>query len=453
MIPLALSDENGQDSEPNIAVNPAHPRQIVATAFTRDPLGGPLAPVFVSNDGGLTWSLHMIVPGGPVTHDISVAFGTAGDTLYAGTLNGSTSNLNMLRTANPLSPSAMTVLDDRAEEDQPWLSAMTDETGARDSVYAGHNDFNTQPATASVELSQDARTDPSPAGFGTHVVEKRPTSGQDGPPVRTAVHAKGVVYAAFHRWVKVVAQSTTGLDLNVDVVVVRDDEGGGPDPFTALTDQADGEVGVRVAQNVFMRFTGSVGPLGQERIGADLAIAVNPEAAEDVWLAWCDRVGGPAGTDWTMHVRHSTDAGQTWSDDLHTVTNAKNPALAVNASGTLGLMYQQLVGRGAGTQWVTELALTDDAWKTSAGLFRLHIAPSSTPPRTFLPYIGDYLRLVSVGDAFFGVFSGSNVPDMAHFPSGVRYQRNANFVTNTLLGSDGATPVDASIDPFFVALT
>src|SRR5581483_12158758 len=123
--------------------------------------------------------------------------------------------------------------------------------------------------------------------------------------------------------------------------------------------------------------------LGQERIGADLAIAVDPSDAASVWLAWCDRVGGPSGTDWTMHVRHSTDAGQTWSGDLHRVKNAKNPALAVNASGELALMYQQLVGAGALSSWVTEIARTSDAWASPPSIARLHIAPSATPPRTF----------------------------------------------------------------------
>jgi hypothetical protein len=45
------------------------------------------------------------------------------------------------------------------------------------------------------------------------------------------------------------------------------------------------------------------------------------------------------------------------------------------------------------------------------------------------------------------------VPDQSHFPSGIRYQRNANWTTKTLLGTDGATAVAPSIDPFFVSLT
>lgn len=75
MIPRNASGEARQDAEPNIAVNPANPRQIIASAFTRDPLNGPRAPLFVSTDGGLTWQLRLIVPGGPSTSDISLGYG------------------------------------------------------------------------------------------------------------------------------------------------------------------------------------------------------------------------------------------------------------------------------------------------------------------------------------------------------------------------------------------
>ena len=47
------------------------------------------------------------------------------------------------------------------------------------------------------KLSRDARTTPKPSGFKPHVVERRNTLGQDGPPVRTAVGPGGAVYGAF----------------------------------------------------------------------------------------------------------------------------------------------------------------------------------------------------------------------------------------------------------------
>ena len=86
MIPNSLSGETEQDSEPMLAVNPNNPQQIVGTAFTPNPMGGTRAPIFVSTDGGHTWLLNAIVPGGDMTGDITVTFGPKSNNLYAGIL-------------------------------------------------------------------------------------------------------------------------------------------------------------------------------------------------------------------------------------------------------------------------------------------------------------------------------------------------------------------------------
>jgi len=50
-------------------------------------------------------------------------------------------------------------------------------------------------------------------------------------------------------------------------------------------------------------------------------------------------------------------------------------------------------------------------------------------------------------------YRANNISDMANFPHGVHYQRNANFTTNTLLDVSGINPVAISIDPFFFHLS
>ncbi len=60
---------------------------------------------------------------------------------------------------------------------------------------------------------------------------------------------------------------------------------------------------------------------------------------------------------------------------------------------------------------------------------------------------------MAVGNDFYGIFSANNTPDKANFPGGVGYQRNSNFTTRTLLGVNGVTPVNVSIDPFFFKAT
>src|SRR6266702_3220560 len=62
MMPRSLSGETNQDSEPNLAVNPANWREMAASAFTPNPGGSGNAPIYVTTDGGSTWVLNPIVP-------------------------------------------------------------------------------------------------------------------------------------------------------------------------------------------------------------------------------------------------------------------------------------------------------------------------------------------------------------------------------------------------------
>src|SRR5215510_293392 len=135
MIPRSLSGESNQDSEPTIAVNPANPLQIAGSAFTPDPGNGNLAPIFTSLDGGKTWTLKSIVPSsaadGSATSDITVAFSTSSNRLYAGIIRvpfpPNRPRLNILRTDDFQSSATMKVLVDRTGSgvDQPYVQATT----------------------------------------------------------------------------------------------------------------------------------------------------------------------------------------------------------------------------------------------------------------------------------------------------------------------------------------
>jgi hypothetical protein len=452
IIPNSMSGETQQDSEPNLAVNPQNTNDMVATAFTPAPLGGPNAPIYVSTDGGNTWSLRTVVPGNSPTtgtFDITVGFATTSGILYAGTINSSTVQMNILRTASFTSTTPMTLLVARSSEDQPWVvaSSVVVAGSSKDRVWVGNEDGN-QPngETATVDVSLDAATAAPPAGFTPIQLEHRATAviaslgrGKDGPPIRIAWHPDGTVYAVFERW----APGQTFPNLSIDVTVCRDDNwGGSAQPFTALVDSGDHVVGQRIATGQFALFNAI---MGQERLGGDLTIALDPNNSSSVWVAWCNRVGGVSGTDWTLHVRHSSDRGQTWSADIRTITNAKNPSLAVNSTSELALLYQLFTG----TTWDTKLEITSNNWATAVTPLVLHTASATAPSRTFLPYIGDYVRILAVGTDFYGVFCGNNTPNMANFPNGVVYQRNADFTTHKLLSTDGVTEVQPSIDPFF----
>ncbi len=175
---------------------------------------------------------------------------------------------------------------------------------------------------------------------------------------------------------------------------------------------------------------------GQERIGSTLTIGVDPRGGQSgtVFLAWADRVGK---TDYTIHLVKSVDRGKTWSKaDLLTVTNATNPAVAINSSGVVGFVHQQLTGPfkpnhvSAANRWVTHFQTSKDAGTTWNDLV-LATTPANVP------------------HDFYGVFSANNTPDPANFPNGVVFQRNHSTATKTLFDVDGVTHVDVSIDPFF----
>jgi hypothetical protein len=455
IIPRAMSGETNQDSEPNLAVNPTRTRQIAASAFTPNPFGGANAPIFTSSDGGRSWVVVANVPSqaGAATGDITLRFAPNSGNLYTGILRRPGNlRFNILRTGAFQSPTPMTVLVDRESVDQPYVQTATRRRqGAADRVYVGNNDFAAPGGrTATVDFSLDGGAPPPPgppSGFVPARIEARATSGQDGPPIRPAVHRDGTVYAAFYRWTSFVGGVATA-----DVVVVRDDGAAAAAPFTSLLDPNDGLPGCLVVHNRRVPFINQSQPgFGQERfVGSNLTIAVDPRNSSTVYLAWADRVGA---TDYTLHVRRSLDRGVTWSaSDIRTIANATNPALALTDHGVLGFLYQQVVGLGAGQRWVTHFERTANAFAAVNDRILCN-APANAPAPQFIPYIGDYVHVMAVKDTFYGIFSANNTPDRGNFPSGITYQRNADFVAHRLLGLDGVTPVAVSIDPFFFKVT
>src|SRR5262249_51506285 len=177
----------------------------------------------------------------------------------------------------------------------------------KDRVYVGDNDFNASGGqTATIDQSLNGGS-ASPS-FKSIRIESRATSGQDGPPIRPAIHTDGRVYAVFHSWRSFDQNTGNGT---ADIVVVRDDAGGsGPHQFTDLVDPGDGKAGMRVVQGAQFNFGGF---LGLQRTGGDVSIAVDPTNKDIVYVAYND--DQPGGI-YAMHILKSTDGGQTWSAEL-----------------------------------------------------------------------------------------------------------------------------------------
>jgi hypothetical protein len=455
IVPQSLSGETNQDSEPNLAVNPANPKQIAASAFTPAPMGGANAPIYVSTDGGSTWTLNSIVPsaGSIGTGDITLKFAGNSSRLFTAILDGATGDFEVHRTTDFTSPAAMTQLEARSNEDQPYVQATTVMGGAdagKDRAYIGVNDFNASGGkTATMEQTLNGGV--AAPSFNSIRLEKRTTLGQNGPQVRPAVHGDGTIYAAFYRWISSSGSfgANTLVITDAELIVVRDDNwGSGSTPFTALTDTSDGLAGRRVATGLSFPFNQTgVAANGQERWGGDISIAVDPRDSGTVYVAYSTRVSGT----YTLMVTRSLDRGVTWSGTLLSIANAKNPAIAINSLGRVGLVSQQLSGSGSTQRWETHFRDTTDGTTWSDTV--LCTALSQTPARSFSPYIGDYLHMMAVGKDFYGIFSANNTPDLTNFPQGVTYQRNHDFTSKKLFGLDGVTVVNPSIDPFFFKIT
>jgi len=451
IIPEALSSETDPNSEPNLAVNPANPSQIAASAYLPEPMGGNKSSILVSSDGGATWSCRSTVPIDEMQCDVTLRFGGFFNMLYLAALNDSWDFL--ICRSNELARHRM---DDSplrqlgSYKDQPYITAAT--IDKRDRVFVGVNDWDGPPGrTATVVRSLDGIARPPNCNF-THVpiefAASPPPLLRDDAEIRPAVSGDGKkVYAVFNRLSSITGKTRVG-----DVILVRDDDGGnsGAASFTGL-DAVNGVAGFPAVKGRTFLFdwddgtTHYAAELGGDRLGGDLAIAVDPRNANNVYLVWGEVLANQP----VLHVSRSTNGGQQWSGNLYTIVNAKNPGLAINTKGTLAFLYQRVVSPPMGREiWVTQLELTNDDFQTVTSLPLSRFPAAEIASISGQPRLGDYLHLMAVGDVFYGIFSASNVPDQSRFPYGVSFQRYKDLATKKLLDKHG-NEVPSSVDPFF----
>jgi hypothetical protein len=422
VIPNDHSDETNTDSEPDIAVNPNNPHEMVITAFTLPDSGITNGPIFFSTDGGENWSLRFDIPGGK-PNDQTVCFATTSNELYMATLRDGGQQLNVLRGADPSTGTAFTVLETRSVIDQPWVQAISVVGGpdnGKDRIYVGYNDNNVS-QSATIDVCLDARA--SSLTFNQVRLETRAVNVQDGFHIRPIAHRDGTVYAGYQGW-----RSRSGSNVTMDMVVARDDNWG-RNNFTDLKDPSDNKAG-RIVASVVINEDGS---LGGQRADTGFDVQVDPNDSHIVYISWIDN----SGPNTTLRVRRSLNRGVDWSGDLITVDNAALATMAIHINGIVGLLYLQLVSG----KWETHFRATTDGTTWDDTL----LARTATSG-----FIGDYMRLVAVND-FYGVFPAMNTPDPANFfPNGggtFRFQRNTQGTS--LVGNDGVTVISPSLDPFF----
>jgi hypothetical protein len=482
LIPKTNSNEANDDREPNIAVNPANPLQIAATAFTPDSSGATnLVPIFLSQDGGQTWTESSIIPVNanntcPGTCDITLRFAGASNILYVGWLDGDISVFPVTieysvgrATPFPTPPASVTVLENIPESttvrDQPYTQATTvmgDPAGGtgNDRVYIGSNDASKDPKGATLDQSLNVATAAPPAGLSADLLEVRTTCGFDGPPIRPAMHPDGTVYALFSSWTACSVPSTSST---ADTVLRRDDSWG-RNGYSALLDSGDSKAGVKVASGISIPFDPHPGvgyaDLGSERIGSMLSIALDPRNSQIVYTAWGTGVDG---THYSLNIARSGSGGASgsWTNVL-TINNATNPALAVNIRGVVGVLYQQLVtpgtcnGKGTATAcWETHLQTSSNFGNNWSDLTLGNLPDLIASPGE-QPTIGDYDHLQAIGKDFYGIFSGYNAyatSTTTNFPQGVTFQRFTDNAGKYFADAAHTTAVGNSVDPFFFHVT
>src|SRR5438046_87416 len=192
LIPVSLSGESWQDAEPFLALYASNPRLMAASAFTPNPGGSAsaTAPIFVSDDGGDSWTLRNTLPSQTMTADITHAVGGNPPVLYAGIMKVPDFPLNELKANDLFSPATMILQGFRADIDQPFV--RTTAAGNADRVYVGLNAFDASDGrTATGDVSLDGA-----ATYTSRRIETRNTAGQNGPSTRPPVPQTHTAYSA-----------------------------------------------------------------------------------------------------------------------------------------------------------------------------------------------------------------------------------------------------------------
>jgi hypothetical protein len=422
VVPRHLSGEHNFDSEPSLAVNPAG-GTLALTTFSGEWSSTQGAPLWISGDGGLTWDQRFGIPEpepgafGPA--DQTLAYNSDGSALYGAFLGGSRFLSTYVQaTPDPLTTDFSSTFSYIGATDQPWIQVgpVDPDTGL-DRVYVSVNDSGYPQSTPRIVVSTDGGVTFQPPAR----LDQQPTSFDDYPP-RVAVSGDRV-YGAFARHTGPVS----GAQQPGEIVVVRDDQGGtlspsNPSPFSDLG------AGVIVQSGSYPT---AAFLLGQQRIGGDISLAIDPNNPDTVYLSYSRIENNQP----VLYVHRSDDGGNTWEDVL-AVDNAAIGNLAVAANGTWGLLNVR-VDSG---QMIEE-------FRQNGGDPMVLASWPVNDPRGGVVYVGDYQSLVTVGNTFYAGFCASNNPDVTDFPAGVVFQRNADFVSHTLRTEQGAV-VQRSIDPY-----
>src|SRR5262249_55752341 len=188
-----------------------------------------------------------------------------------------------------------------------------------------------------------------------------------------------------------------------------------------------------------------------------LAIAVDPNNANHVVVAYTDAPGANGAGIIQLVVTESFDGGMNWAPKFRTSSSIRSgqPGVAILANGAIGLLYNSYapaMGDPATGTLSQHLLTTTDDFATTNDV-TLASQSNTTPASQFQPYLGDFFDLTGIGNTFYGIFSASNADDGTNASfTNVSFNRRFTGTPGTsgfqLTDADG-NAVAPSIDPFF----
>ena len=428
MIPAWMSNEVNTDSEPNLAVDPATPAHMAASAFTFDLKKTGKAPIFLSTNGGLKWDLKPILPQSTAGSslcasgfcDITLRFGGTSGQLYISSLTADASQSITYQVnrfdhifSGPPAPVQLTKRSGTRSgvPDQPYVQATSVLGGEGAPGPRVRRPQRREPRreTADRHGRRLSNATAAPPGFASQLIE-------DGSPRRSRPgRLLGADCVSFQR---------PGLCRLLQSAFDKQRQY----RRRARQPLGDERRAVRRSQDRSQPWhdRGARGPLqwlekllGQKVGRSQISIAVDPNDASSVWLVWGDADGqpahhsAPAPFDRQRRDLERRPADDSGCDQPGTGGQQHRPGgLPLSASRRQRLVHP---GRNLFRQ-LRHLAFP--------------ILLSSAPKIPGLSNsIGDYDHMMAVGKDFLGVFSAENTPDPGRSSRTSTVPRSSNAST------------------------
>jgi hypothetical protein len=421
--PGALLDETrvaGAEIEPAITVNPAHPRDIVATWQQDLGLGGARTDLIATSpDGGKTWK-RVTIPG--LSRCTGGRFDAATDPWLSAGPDGTVYFSGAILDFSSDPPPAALVASRSRDGGRSWSPTVT---FAGPSVRLEREVITADPARPGHAYVVWWERDPSMPFVGsTHQFARTTDGGASwSPPVTLDAAPPGALDQSAE---VLVLPNGSLLALFARLELVGD---GAVQKLFALRSRDQGETWSAPVEVVSQPVQPYFDPeTGDQLPNQDLTFhsaAIAPDGT--VYVAW-DRAS--SGTSGTIDIAQSRDGGMTWSGPtaLPGVTAfAFQPAIAVDRRGTVGIMWYDTRNDRPG-----DAALTTDVWfahSADAGSSwrQIHVAGPfdfRTAPRpSEFGRLGEYQGLVGLRRRGFAAVFTQAAPQAKDGPTDIFFAR------------------------------